>query len=428
MSSAGPKTPTARRGLLSVVGPGLLVAATGVGAGDLATGAFSGAKLGVAVLWAVILGAAIKFVLNEGLARWQLATGTTVLEGTARHLGRISVGLFLAYLVVWSFFVGSALMSACGVAAHAILPLGDAADDKVLYGLIHSAVAAVMVWLGGYRLFEKVMSVCIGVMFVTVVCAAVAVRPDWGAVLSGLMLPMIPDADGAGLRWTVALMGGVGGTVTVLCYGYWIREEGRAGLGELQTCRMDLLTGYLMTAVFGIAMVILGSQLEIDGARGASLVVLLADRLAGSLGDAGPAARIVFLAGAWGAVFSSMLGVWQSVPYLFADSLRLLRPLTVEPTSPPDSSSTVYRTALVAIAVIPATGLFVSFEKVQLAYGVVGAAFMPLLALVLIYLNGSERRIGEQGRNSTAVALTLMAVVAFFCWAGYFDVRDRLGF
>lgn len=68
-------------GLLAVIGPGLLVAATGVGAGDLATGAFTGNKLGVAVLWAVALGAFIKFVLNEGLARWQLATGQTVLEG-----------------------------------------------------------------------------------------------------------------------------------------------------------------------------------------------------------------------------------------------------------------------------------------------------------------------------------------------------------
>ena len=39
-----------RRGLLRIVGPGVLVAATGVGAGDLATGAFTGSKLGVAIL------------------------------------------------------------------------------------------------------------------------------------------------------------------------------------------------------------------------------------------------------------------------------------------------------------------------------------------------------------------------------------------
>ena len=58
-----------RTGLLVVTGPGLLAAATGVGAGDLATGAFTGNLLGVAVLWAVAVGALVKFVLNEGLAR-----------------------------------------------------------------------------------------------------------------------------------------------------------------------------------------------------------------------------------------------------------------------------------------------------------------------------------------------------------------------
>ncbi len=55
---------------LSIVGPGMLVAATGVGGGDLAAATFSGAKLGVAILWAVHLGAFFKFVLNESLTRW----------------------------------------------------------------------------------------------------------------------------------------------------------------------------------------------------------------------------------------------------------------------------------------------------------------------------------------------------------------------
>ena len=44
-----------KRNLLAIVGPGILVAATGVGAGDLATGAFTGQQLGVAVLWAILV-------------------------------------------------------------------------------------------------------------------------------------------------------------------------------------------------------------------------------------------------------------------------------------------------------------------------------------------------------------------------------------
>lgn len=432
--------PVRRTGPLAIIGPGLLIAATGVGAGDLAIGALSGSRLGLAILWAVLLGAIIKFVLNEGLARWQLATGSTVLEGTAKHFGRFVIIGFLVYLCVWSFFVGLALMSACGIAAHAILPLGDPSTDKIIYGVLHSAVALTLVFVGGFRLFEKVMGVCIAVMFVTVVVTTIATQPDWSAVASGVFMPTIPQLGGKGLEWTIALMGGVGGTVTVLCYGYWIREDDREGLGELKTCRIDLLTGYVVTAIFGMGMVILGSQLDMKtGVKGsAKLIVDLGDQLKTSLGAAGPAARIAFLIGAWGAIASSMLGVWQSVPYLFVDCFRLIRRKPDETPSGDQveksdaaahrasSSSPVYRYSLIAIATIPAVGLWVSFDKIQLAYAVVGAAFMPILALALIFLNGSSKRIGNAGRNSMLATISLWAVVAFFAWASFYTVRGKL--
>ncbi len=437
-------TPERKPRGLALIGPGLLVAATGVGAGDLATGALAGARLGTAVLWAVILGAGIKFVLNEGLARWQLATDSTLIEGTRKQFGRIAVFAFLIYLCFWSFFVGAALMSACGIAAHAIFPLtDDAVLNKQIYGVLHSVLAVGLVSYGGYRLFESAMRICIGVMFATVIVAAIAVKPDWSAVLSGLVIPQIPDITGSGLKWTIGLMGGVGGTVTVLCYGYWIREENRNGLGELKACRLDLMTGYLVTAVFGVCMVILGSKLPLDaGTKGASLIVALGDNLRDAIGgDLGTTAKIAFLAGAWGAIASSMLGVWQSIPYLFADCWRLVgrdsetgdSEKSVEDGSLNDGKVPVnpaklpiYRGSLIAIATIPAIGLFQKFESIQLAYAVVGAAFMPLLALVLVALNGRAKVIGEEGKNSLKTNVVLVAILLFFAWASFFDLRDRI--
>ena len=222
-------------GLWAVLGPGLLVAATGIGAGDLATASFTGSILGTAVLWAAVVGAFLKYVVTEGLARWQLATGDTLLEGLVRRIGRPVGWIFLPYLVIWSFFVASALMSACGVTLHAMIPLfDDAVHGKIVFGALASLVGLGLVFLGGYALFDKVMRICIGVMFVTVIVTAILLWPGTGQVLSGLVLPTIPDAGGQGLSWTVALMGGIGGTVTVLSYGYWIREEGRAGAGFLR--------------------------------------------------------------------------------------------------------------------------------------------------------------------------------------------------
>src|SRR5690606_17221150 len=102
----------------------------------------------------------------------------------------------------------------------------DPRHGKIVFGVVSGLAALGLVRVGGYRLFERVMQVCIGVMFVTVIATAALLWPGTAVVLEGLIVPRIPDADGEGVAWTIALLGGVGGTLTVLCYGYWLREEG----------------------------------------------------------------------------------------------------------------------------------------------------------------------------------------------------------
>lgn len=70
----------------SLVAPGILVAATGVGAGDLIFASFAGSNIGLTIVWAAVVGAGLKWLLTEGLARWQMATDSTLIEGSVRHL------------------------------------------------------------------------------------------------------------------------------------------------------------------------------------------------------------------------------------------------------------------------------------------------------------------------------------------------------
>jgi len=410
----------ARVSVLALISPGLLVAATGVGAGDLATASFAGSLLGTAVLWAVLWGGFLKFVLTEGLARWQLATGETLLEGAGKRLGPFVGWLFLPYLLLWSFFVGSALMSACGVTLHAIFPVfGNATTGKIVFGIVSSLLGLALVLAGGFKLFEKVMGFCIALMFFIVLLTAFLLWPGTAEVMQGLFVPSIPDAAGVGITWTVALMGGIGGTVTVLCYGYWIREKKRQGPEDLRLCRIDLALGYAMTILFGVAMVIIGSRVQITGS-GAGLLVTLAEQLEGPLG---PAGRWIFLIGALGAVFSSLLGVWQSVPYLFADAWRLFVLRDTEKGGLINTTSGPYRWFLWGIALIPMAGLLVSFKEVQKFYAVIGSAFMPLLAVLLLILNGRRDWLGNLS-NRRPTVVVLLATLIFFggmAWAKWMN-------
>jgi Mn2+/Fe2+ NRAMP family transporter len=411
-----------KTGLLATLGPGILVAATGVGAGDIATASLAGSTVAYAILWAAVLGAFVKFVVNEGLARWQLATGQTLLEGAVRHFGRPVQWFFLVYLLTWSLGVGSALISACGLAGHALVPIfNDPNHGKIFWGITHSLVAVGLILLGGFKRFEKVMAGLLVVMFCSVVAAAILVKPDWGAIFRGLTIPRIPTELGpAAGQWTLALMGGVGGTLTMLCYGYWIRAQGRGGPEFLQTCRLDLGLSYLMIAIFGISMVIIGTGLHLSEGGGAALMIKLADRLGETLGQP---MRWIFLAGAWAAVFTSMLGVWQAVPFLFCDFWQLFTRYhrdgdnflgaVVETRSP------IYRGYLIALALIPMIGLKLDFVYVQKTYSLVGAVVMPLLALSLLILNGRSDWVGRAYRNKPFTVIVLIGIVLFFAYAAW---------
>jgi len=387
---------------LRELGPGIVIAATGLGAGDLIAASVAGAKYGIAILWAAIVGAVLKFTLNEGLARWQLATGTTLLEGWVRRLPRFWSVYFFVYLLLWSFIVAGALMSATGLAVHALVP----AISVEAGGAVQSLLAATLVLFGRYRLLEAMMKLFIALMFAVVLYCAVALQPDWGSVLGAIVVPTLPQGS---VFFLLGVIGGVGGSVTLLSYGYWIRERGWNGPARLRQVRVDLLLAYGLTGLFGIAIMIIAAGVSPGVLSGSRMVLAVATRMGETVGDAG---KWCFLIGFWGAVFSSMLGVWQGVPYLFADFVHEWR--NTEGEKVIDTRSAAYRGYLAFLAIPPMILLWAGKPVwVVLVYSVAGAAFMPLLAGLLLYMNGMRDWLGPL-RNRWFVNLALLAALALF--------------
>jgi Mn2+/Fe2+ NRAMP family transporter len=126
-----------------LIGPGLVVAATGVGAADLVATLVAGSTYGYTLLWCAILGCVMKIVLVEGAGRYSLASGRTIFEGW-RSLGRWTTWYFGPYIVVWGFVYGAAAMAGTGLALYALMPfLGVKA-----WGIISGLVGLALVWTG----------------------------------------------------------------------------------------------------------------------------------------------------------------------------------------------------------------------------------------------------------------------------------------
>jgi len=366
-----------------IVGPGLVVAATGIGAGDLVATLVAGSRFGYALLWAAVLGVIIKIFLVEGAGRYSLATGRTIFEGW-RTVGRWTTWYFGPYILIWGLVYGAAAMSSSALPLAALFPGVDLKVFAIACGL----VGAVVVWFGRYSAFEKIIAVFVGLMFVTVVGAAIVTLPNVPALLTGLV-PTIPEG---GLVVALSIAGGVGGTITLAAYGYWLREKGWVAPRWMKVMRIDNSVAYVMSGVFVLSMLVVGAELlysaDIALADGEGGLVQLADVLGERYGAF---MTWFFLLGFFATSFSSILGVWNGVSLMFADFLGTVRGLDVE--DPRRRLGGSYYRAFILWLTIPPIGLLFLDQPIGLiiAYGVLGALFMPFLAITLLVLLNTDR-------------------------------------
>ncbi|MDT9594731.1 Nramp family divalent metal transporter [Nocardioides zeae] len=361
-----------------IVGPGLVVAATGVGAADLVATLVAGSRYGYTLLWVAVLGTIMKVVLVEGAGRYSLATGRSIFDGW-RSLGRWTTFYFAPYIVVWGFVYGATAMSSSALPIVTVFPDLSLRWVAIVSGLLGLA----LVWFGSYATFEKVITVFVGIMFVTVVGAAVLALPNLGEIALG-MRPIIPDGS---IVYVLGLAGGVGGTITLAAYGYWLREKGWDTPRFMRVMRLDNNAAYLMTGIFVVAMLIVGAELLYSAgiaiSTGEDGLLDLADVLADRYGEV---FGYVFLLGFWASSFSSLIGVWSGVSLMFADFVGTLKGL--EPGHPDTRTGGRYFKAYMLWLTFPPMLLLLLDRPVGLilAYGVLGALFMPFLAVTLLVL------------------------------------------
>jgi Mn2+/Fe2+ NRAMP family transporter len=417
-TAAGGEVPSTWGRRLRLVGPGLVVAATGVGAGDMVTSLTAGTEFGTVLIWAIILGAALKFALTEGLGRWYMATRTTVLDGW-HSMGWWATGYFMVYLALVTFFFGAAAPSASALAVTAMFP---GVMPLWAWAVLHSVVFGFLICIiGRYGLFERVMEVFVGLMFVTVVGLAILLVPDVGALALGTVVPRMPEGS---LPFVLAVIGGVGGTFTLVSYTYWVRERGWRRPGWIPMMRTDLGVGYIATGIFMVAMLVIGAEMLF--VSGASIedeggLVELSNPIAERFG---PVASWLFLIGFWAAATSSITGAWNGGAYLFGDLIRTIRRVPEEEGEEYLSEKGFFFRAFLVWITFPPLILLTFDEPVLIViiYASLGAFFMPFLAITLIWL--LNRRVGREYRSGLLSNLILGVSVLLFLYVG---IQEILG-
>jgi Mn2+/Fe2+ NRAMP family transporter len=411
------EAPTTLGSRLRQVGPGIVIAVTGVGAGDMVSSLVAGTDFGMVLIWAVILGAILKYFLTEGIGRWYMASGQTILQGW-HSLGRWATYYFVIYLFIVTFVFGAAVTSTAALAV-------DAAFPGVLpvwaWAALHAVAAFIIVGIGRYELFELIMKTFAALKFGIVILLAILLAPS----LSELALGFVPRIPEGALINVLAIIGGVGGTYSLAAYNYWVRERGWRHSTWIPTMRTDLTFGYGLTALFMVSMLIIGAELlfgtgtSISDSEGlVALVDPLQDRF-------GLLARWAFLIGFWAVATGAMLGAWNGGAYLFADVVRTIRGVPDEQAEQYLSEKSLYFRGFLAWMTFPPMILLAFGQPIALVivYASLGALFLPFLAITLLLLLNS-RRVSPEYRNRIVSNIILAASVIPFIVVG---VQEVLG-
>jgi len=182
----------------------------------------------------------------------------------------------------------------------------------------------------------------------------------------------------------------------------------------MRVMRIDNGVAYGVTGLFVVATLVVGAELlysaqiavSTDDEGMLDLSRVLTDRY-------GAAAGTVFLVGFWAAAMSSLVGVWNGVSLMFADFMGHIRGHDADH---PDSRAggKFYKAYVLWLTFPPMIMLFLG-EPIYLilAYGVLGAFFMPFLSVTLLWLFNTDR-VPRQWRNKLPSNIALVVCALAF--------------
>lgn len=212
-----------------IIGPGVVVAAGGIGSGEYVLWPYIAQRAGLVFLWAALFGSLIMFFIATECARYTLATGETAITGFTRLWKPWWIGFVLMAVLpnIWPGY-------ATGTATTATFIFGG--GDVVLITILALVAIALSLILAPivYQLVERALSVMMAIMLVFIVVAAVVtiqIQPGaWGDLLSGFgSIGRIPSEISFPVLAGAVAFAGAGGTGVLMVSNY-IRDK-NLGMG-----------------------------------------------------------------------------------------------------------------------------------------------------------------------------------------------------
>jgi manganese transport protein len=408
---------------ISRLGPGMVLAASIVGSGELIATTTLGAQVGYVALWVVLASCAVKPAVQAELGRYTVATGETGLEaldavpgprlGVSWILWAWAATVFLSLLQVGGMYGGLAQLG------NILVPAVPARAWAL--GLL--ALTLALVLGGGYERVERLALVKVALFtLLTVLAALVLTRQgahfSWARLAEGLRFRL----PGTGFATALAVYGitGVGAT-ELFMYPYWCVEKGyarfvgprdgtesrlRRARGWIRLMHADIAASMVLYTLATVAFYLLGAGVLsplglVPSAR--DMIPTLSRLYTDTLGHW---VLPLFYLGATVTLYGTIFAATAAHSRLYADLCRVMGLFERDDYA----RRLAWRRRFTLVLTVVPVALYLLFEspvKMVVAGGVTQSVMLPITGAGALYLH--HRRLPGELRPSRLATLGLWA-------------------
>ena len=235
------------------MGPGVLVAAAFIGPGTVTACTLAGVGFGFALLWAMLLSVVATLVLQGMAARLGVVTQRGLAEVIKSELGPPILRSMVIGIILGAIVLGNAAYEGGNIGGASLgLEALFGAKQAVYYPYLVGGLAFVLLYLGNYKLLEKVFVGLVLLMSLSFLITATLTGPDIFALLKGMFVPTVPAGS---LLTIVALVG-----TTVVPYNLFLHaslvSEKWKSEEDLPLVRRDTLISIVLGGMVSMAIMV----------------------------------------------------------------------------------------------------------------------------------------------------------------------------
>ncbi|MEW5976899.1 MAG: Nramp family divalent metal transporter [Acidobacteriota bacterium] len=419
------------------IGPGMILAASIVGSGELIATTTLGAEVGYAAMWVIIFSCLIKPAVQAEIGRYTIATGETGLAGFNRVPGpRWKVNWIVwawSLMVMMSLLQVGAMFGGVSQVMNQIFP-GVAVNVWVI---VFTILTLALLLGGGYGRIEGLAMIKVGLFtLLTFLSALLLTRMpqyfSWKELAEGFKFQL----PGNGLATAVAVFGITGvGASELFMYPYWCVEKGyarfagrrssdpawkrRAG-GWIRVMHIDIFASMIVYTLATVAFYLLGAGV-LNGMglvpAAQDMISVLSNIYTQTLGSW---SLWIFYVGAIATLYGTIFAATAANSRVFADMCRLMGRFRADDYG----SRTRYRNGFIVFLTVFPAFLFMFVQspvKMVVVGGLAQALMLPIIGIGTLYLHHRHlpKEVAPSLWISVAVwvaTILMTSLMGYYCW------------